>query len=392
MRMRLKLVWLALATALCGIFPARAITGDRPEFRKLADGVYAYIGKLNDANAMAIVTSQGVIVVDTGNNNPDARALLTDIQSVTNQPVRYVVITQNHGDHIGGTPLFSPPATVILHERVAAQWAAMQSYQINSWRKRFPERAEALRNVNPIDTVVTFRDHMSLHLGGRDIELLYVDDMYNPGDVAVWLPKEGVLHASFAGYKDRHPDIRPDYSHGTTSGMLKQLDAYIALKPKIVIPAHGPLGDVRDLEAMVDYLVLARHKVRDMMERGQALPAIEKAFNMAEFKDWDRTEHLSWTADTIYRELQGEGPLISRTTQLRVRGVIAKAVQDGRFVTVRADDGQDRQLRISADTDVEGIADRTELRAGMKISALYQIAEGISPALGYDALELDVTR
>ena len=388
--MRLKPALLALAAAIGWSLNAAAITGDVPEFRKLADGVFAYVGKQNDANAMVVATSEGVVLVDTGNNNADSRALLKDIQAATSEPVRYVVVTQNHGDHIGGTPLFSPPAHVILQERVAKSWAAMKSYQINSWRKRFAERAEALKSVNPMDTVISFDSHMSLHLGGRDIELLYVDDIYNPGDVAVWLPKEGVLHASFAGYKDRHPDIRPDYSHGTTAGMLKQLEAYIALKPKIVIPAHGPLSDVRDLEAMVDYLILARHKVRDMMDRGMALPAIEKAFDMKEYPAWDRTEHLSWTADTIYRELRGEGPLIIRTTEKRISGVVAKAVQDGRFVTVKTQDGTELQLRVTADTDVAGIADRTLVRPGMKLSALYQIPEGVNPVLGYDALEMTV--
>jgi len=370
---------------------AYSITGPKPEFRKLADGVYAYVGKLNDANALAIVTSAGVVLADTGNNTTDARELLKDIKSVTDQPVRYIVITQNHGDHIGGTPLFSPPATVIVHDRVAKIWSEMKPYQINSWRKRFPERTEALKAVRPIDTVVSFSDHMTLHLGGRDIELLYVDDVYNPGDVAVWLPKEGVLHASFAGYKDRHPDIRPDYSHGTTAGMLKQLEAYIALKPKIVIPAHGPLSETKDLEAMVNYLVLARTKVRTMMEGNMPLAAIERQFNMMEFKDWDRTEHLGWVADTIYRELKGEGPQIVRVDEKRVAGTITKAVQDGRFVTVKGDDGKDVQLRVSADTDVEGIADRTQMKAGMRLSGLYQVPDGVNPALGYDALELNVT-
>ena len=46
---------------------------EKPEFRKLADDVYAYIGKLNDANAIVVVTSQGVVVIDTGNNQPDAQ-------------------------------------------------------------------------------------------------------------------------------------------------------------------------------------------------------------------------------------------------------------------------------------------------------------------------------
>jgi len=87
-----------------------AITPEKPEFRKLADDIYAYIGKINDANALIVVTSQGVVVIDTGNNQPETRNILKNIQAVTKQPVRYVIITQNHGDHIGGTPLFSLPA------------------------------------------------------------------------------------------------------------------------------------------------------------------------------------------------------------------------------------------------------------------------------------------
>ena len=135
---------------------ARAMTGDKAELQKLADGVYAFVGKHNDANAMVIVTTQGVVLVDTGNNPPETRILLKDIQSVTSQPVRYVIITQNHGDHTGGTPLFSPPATVIVQDRVAKDWAGMKDYQIKSWQKRFPERVAALQDVKPLDTVVKF--------------------------------------------------------------------------------------------------------------------------------------------------------------------------------------------------------------------------------------------
>ena len=114
---------------------AYAMTGDKAEFQKLADDVYAFVGKLNDANDMAIVTTQGVVVVDTGNNPPETRILQKFVQSVTTQPIRYVVITQNHGDHTGGTPLFSPPATVIVQDKVAKDWAAMKDYQIKSWQK-----------------------------------------------------------------------------------------------------------------------------------------------------------------------------------------------------------------------------------------------------------------
>ena len=144
---------------------AGAITPDKAEFRKLADDVYAYVGKLNDANAMVVVTSQGVVVVDTGNNQPETRNILKNIQSVTSQPVRYVIITQNHGDHVGGTPLFSPPATVIVHDRVAKDWKQWKPHLIKAWARRFPERMGALKDFHPADLTLTFSDRMTLNLG-----------------------------------------------------------------------------------------------------------------------------------------------------------------------------------------------------------------------------------
>src|SRR5882724_2641878 len=277
-----------LAIALAAVLPcaALAVTGDKAEFRKVADDVYAFVGKRNDANALVVVTAQGVVLVDTGNNPPETRILQGFIRSVTDQPVRYVVITQNHGDHTGGTPLFSPPANVIVHERVAKDWASWKPYQIKSWRKRFRERADTLKNVNPIDTALSFNENMTLHLGGKTIELIYVDDPYNPGDIAVWLPQSGVLHAGFVGYIDRHPDIRPDFSHGTTAGMLKQLEVLSVLQPKVMVPAHGPLGDAKDLHALTDYLLSARKKVRAMMAKGLPLEAITRGFHMNEYRGW----------------------------------------------------------------------------------------------------------
>ncbi len=371
---------------------AYAMTGDKAEFQKLADDVYAFVGKLNDANAMAIMTTQGVVVVDTGNNPPETRILQQFVQSVTTQPIRYVVITQNHGDHTGGTPLFSPPATVIVQDKVAKDWAAMKDYQIKSWQKRFPERAEALKGVSPLDTVVSFSDRMTLHVGGKTIELIYIDDQYNPGDVAVWLPESGIMHAGFVGYIGRHPDIRPDYSHGTTSDMLEQLEVLSALQPKIVVPAHGLVGDVTDLHRLTDYLLLARQKIGTMMQQGLPLEAIEKQFDMHEYKDWDRGAHLSATAATIYRELKGEGPEIAPYKERTAHVTITKIAEEGRFLTVTTDDGRELHLRAAGDVDFEGIKDRSELALGMKLKVIYlEPANGNAP-LGFDITELELER
>jgi cyclase len=391
----MNLVKLLMPIALTALVPhaALAVTGDRAEFKKVADGVYAFVGKRNDANALVVVTAQGAVLVDTGNNPPETRILQNFIKSVTDQPVRYVVITQNHGDHTGGAPLFAPPANVIVHDRVARDWASWKPYQIKSWRKRFREPADALKNADPIDTVFSFKEGVTLHLGGKTIELIHVDDPYNPGDIAVWLPQSGVLHAGFVGYIGRHPDIRPDYSHGTTAGMLKQLEVLVALRPKVMVPAHGPIGDAKDLRTLADYLLLAREKVRAMMAKGLSLQAITREFQMNEYKGWDRENHFEWLAETVYRELRGEGPQIVPVSDREVKGTIVRAEDEGRRLLVKPDSGPDLRLRVTADTDIDGAAtDRSRLKAGMKLSAKYLVPEGFNAALGYDVTEMIVAQ
>ena len=381
---------LALSMALVMPASAQVITGDEAVFEEVADGVYAFLGRRNDANALVVVTTAGVVLVDTGNNPPETRRLQEFIASVTDQPVRYVVVSQNHGDHIGGTPLFAPPAQTIAHEKVAEHWANWRPHQISSWRKRFPERIDALRDVSLTDNILTFSDHMILRLGGRVIELIYIDDPYNPGDIAVWLPEEGVMHAGFAGYIGRHPDIRPDYSHGTTAGILKQLDAMSTLSPRVVIPAHGPLGDASAIHDLTDYLLLARSKVRTMMDQGLTLETIVEQFDMDEFEGWDREEHYPWMAETLHREFRGEGPQIVTLQEQRRDGTILSVNEEGRRLVLQTDSGEEIRLRMGGDSDLEGVADRSELEEGMNLSVLYVVPQGGVAALGYDVWEMRV--
>src|SRR3990170_5170653 len=349
-----------------------AITGDKPEFKKLADDVYVYIGKRNEANAMVVVTSQGVVLIDTGTSQPETRNIVKHIQAITSQPVRYVIITQDHRDHVGGMLVFSPPATVIAHQRVVKGWAALKPHFVRAWRKLFPERVEALKDVHPADLVMSFTDRMTLRLGGKTLELIYLDDTYNPGDIAVWLPESSVLHGEFAAYKERHPDIRPDYSHGTTWGMLKQLEALIPLKAKVVVPSHGPVGDVKDLQAMVDYLLMARQRVRAMMNKGMSLEAIKKDFHMNEYKNWDREVNLPVMADSIHRELRGEGPEIIAAIEKKVAGRVTKVEEAGLYVTAVTEGGQTLSLRLTTLADIEGIPDRSHLKVGMLFTTTYE--------------------
>ena len=220
------------------VAPVRAITPDKAEFKKLADGVYAYVGKLNDANAMVVVTSQGVVVIDTGNNQPETRNILKYIQGVTQQPVRYVVITQNHGDHIGGTPLFSPPATVVLHARTAKEWAGWKSYQVNTWRKRFPDRAEALKNLHPLDAALTFTKERT-QFGKKLVEFQGLSFML--ADMATQIEAARALTLEAA----RRRDAGDSYS--TQAAMAKLFASDTAMRVTTdAVQAHGGYGYVNE--------------------------------------------------------------------------------------------------------------------------------------------------
>ncbi len=75
----------------------------------------------------------------------------------------------------------------------------------------------------------------------------------------------------------------------------------------------------------------------------------------------------------------------------RLTGTILQVGQEGRRLTVRTDAGQEVRLRITSDTDIEGAADRSQLKAGMKAAALYVVPQGANAALGFDVYELTVT-
>ena len=110
---------------------------------------------------------------------------------------------------------------------------------------------------------------------------------------------------------------------------------------------------------------------------------------MNEYKDWDRENHFEWLAETLHRELRGEGPQIVAILEKEAIGTIVRVEDEGRRLVVKPPSGRDLRLRITADTDIDGAAsDRSQLKAGMKLTAKYQVPEGFNAALGYDVTEM----
>ena len=127
--------------------------------------------------------------------------------------------------------------------------------------------------------------------------------------------------------------------------------------------------------------------------QGLPLDAITRQFHMHEYKGWDRENHFEWLAETLHRELQGQGPQTVAVVEKQVKATIQAIAEEGRYLTVRPQGGAELRLRITGDTDMDGAAtDRSQLKVGMTFTAAYLVPQGFNAALGYDVMEMVVER
>src|SRR5215813_11873766 len=102
-----------------------------PQIKQIKDGIYVYVGKEFNSNCGIILTQEGVVLIDSGHNPTDSRAILAAVKKLTPLPVRYLIDTEPHGDHTTGHFVFSLPAIVIAHEGATDSMKAAYSPERN---------------------------------------------------------------------------------------------------------------------------------------------------------------------------------------------------------------------------------------------------------------------
>src|SRR6266704_3324859 len=112
-----------------------------PQIRKLGDGLYVYVGTNFNSNCGIVLTQEGVVLVDSGHNPTDSRAIFDAVKKLSPLPIRFLLDTEPHPDHTTGHFVFSPPATVIAHE------GATES--MTNREKETPGRIEKLAGTSP---------------------------------------------------------------------------------------------------------------------------------------------------------------------------------------------------------------------------------------------------
>ncbi|MES2098311.1 MAG: MBL fold metallo-hydrolase [Pseudomonadota bacterium] len=237
------------------------------------------------SNAGFIVTDDGVVVVDALGSPALAEELLAEIRRVTSQPVRHVIVTHYHADHIYGLQAFKAAGATILAHSAGREYLNSDTAQkrLDASRIELGPWVDDKTRLVPADRWLD-QDETRLRVGSYDILIRHVGPAHTPEDVVVFVPKLGVLFSGDLFFRGRIPFV----GQADSRLWVASLERLIDYKPRVVVPGHGPpsTDPMADLVMTRDYLLYLR---QTMGEAAHNLEPFEDAYAKA---DWSRFEAM----------------------------------------------------------------------------------------------------
>jgi glyoxylase-like metal-dependent hydrolase (beta-lactamase superfamily II) len=283
-----RLLMAASLALLAGALSAQPVQAVRvAEDTWLAQGVSALGSPVNRnfiSNASFFVTADGVVVIDALGSPVLARELLAEIRRVTSAPVRYVVVTHYHADHIYGLQELKAAGATIVAQRGALEYLHSDTAQLRLQASRDELAPWVDESTRLVGADLWIDGPTSLRVGGVEFQLHPVGPAHTPEDLVVWVPRQRVLFAGDTVFRARVPFV----GQADSAGWLAALDKLLAFDAATIIPGHGPVSTSTraDLELTRDYLAYLR---QTMGEAARNLDPFEEAYART---DWSRFERL----------------------------------------------------------------------------------------------------
>lgn len=253
------------------------------------------------ANVGFIVGSESVAVLDPGGSLRDGERLRERIREITPRPIRYVLMSHVHPDHIFGAGAFlQDKPQFIGHRELPSALAQRGEY----YRERLEEvlgRGSAGPIVQPTQLV---QDSMQIDLGDRSLQLKAHPLAHTNNDLTAFDEKTGTLFASDLLFVERVPSL-----DGSIKGWLQEIDGLGALQPKRAIPGHGPatVDFTSAARKLRTYLESVMNDTRKAIAAGMDIDAAPEAVAQAERSKWQLfDEYHGHNVTQAFRELEWE--------------------------------------------------------------------------------------
>ena len=265
-------------------------------------GIYAMVGGEGiDSNSTFIITSKGVIVVDTRPTPIEADKVMAEIRKHTDLPIIYTINTHFHGDHTFGNQVFEESVSIIAHKNVRKTLISKYGSQHLELFKTFGiPGMDAVKITAPN---LVYEKSMDIDLGGFHLELIHARG-HTDGDTYIYLPSLRTIIAGDLVFNKKIPFMGHAYIDDWINGLvdMENLDA------EIIIPGHGDVAGKPIITQMKHYLMKLKVFVVKQIEDGKSLketqdiirPMLEK-----KYKAWKKLEWIDDNIERAYFEFSG---------------------------------------------------------------------------------------
>ena len=311
LRLRTLLPLLALALA-CGTAGA---ADTKPFFtlHEVGKGVWAAIavpGGHAGSNSGFVVGDDGVLVVDSFEDPAAAKALLQVIHEKTPLPVRYLVNTHYHLDHVAGNGVYQAAGAVILAQRNVRAWERTENLKFFGDAITPAERQMVQSYVLPS---VLYRRGVEVYLGNRKVAVRVLPG-HTGGDSIVVVPDADVVFTGDLFWDHSLPNL----IDANTSAQIRTNSVFLRDYPAATfVPGHGTIGKAQDVRAFRGYLAALRQAITTAEDKGKSGPALQQDVLgklKASYGKWNYFDHfaprnIAQTAAELAGKKTRPGPL-----------------------------------------------------------------------------------
>ena len=262
---------------------------------QVAPGIYMLEGEGGNIGVSA--GEDGVFLIDD-EFAPLSQKIMAAVKAISDKPIRFLMNTHWHGDHVGGNENFGKAGTVIVaHDNVYKRMSVGGAIQmLKQTYAPYPKAALP---------VITFSQSATFHLNGDDVTSTHLPPAHTDGDSFVRFAKANVIHTGdvFAAY--RYPFIDPE-SGGSVKGVLKAIDTILPMidDNTKLIPGHGGLSSKKDVLAYRKMIATAIAKIEPMVKSGRSLQQVIDAKPLREFdEEWGKFRKPEAFVEIVYTGL-----------------------------------------------------------------------------------------
>jgi len=292
--------FLSLLISALALVTSAAFAADTPSpftLHEVAPGVWAAIDNpaakaaQAGANAGFVIGSDSVLVVDTFENPDAAKELLNQIRRKTNLPIRFVVNTHYHLDHVAGNNIFAAAGATVLAQQNVRVWERTENKKFFGAKITDAEKTMVESLGLPS---ITYADGVTLFLGTRQV-IVRSFPGHTGGDSAVFVPDANVVFCGDLFWNHTLPNL----IDASTKPWIETLDAGIQHHSDgIFVPGHGEVGHVQDVRDFRDFLSDLRSDVAQAQGAGKTddalietvLPEIQQKYSKWDFIDFAKSD------------------------------------------------------------------------------------------------------